>query len=63
MYVGLGFIYAGISLWLQLSWDLLLLPAVLVSVYYLVIVREERYLERRFGEAYARYKAEVRRWL
>jgi protein-S-isoprenylcysteine O-methyltransferase Ste14 len=63
MYVGLGFIYAGISLWLQLSWGLLLLPAVLVSVYYLVIVREERYLERRFGEAYARYKAEVRRWL
>jgi protein-S-isoprenylcysteine O-methyltransferase Ste14 len=28
-----------------------------------VIAREERYLERRFGEAYTNYKAAVRRWL
>lgn len=63
MYVGLASLYAGIALWFQLSWSLLLLPVVLMSVYHLVIVREERYLERRFGAAYGRYKAEVRRWL
>lgn len=63
MYVGLAFLYAGTALYFRLSWGLLLLPLVLVAVYRLVIVREERYLERRFGEAYTRYKRQVRRWL
>ncbi len=63
MYLGLALMYAGVALWLQLSWGLLLLPVVLILVFYLVILREERYLERRFGEAYRHYRTEVRRWL
>ena len=30
---------------------------------YVVIAKEERYLEQRFGESYRQYKAQVRRWL
>ena len=40
----------------------LLLPLIAV-IRYGVIAREERYLERKFGEEYLRYKASVRRWL
>lgn len=63
MYVGLTALYMGAALWWGLSWGLLLLPVVLILVCALVIVREERYLERRFGEAYRHYKTKVRRWL
>ena len=63
MYVGMAFLYLGLALALGLVWALALLPLVLVAVDRLVIVREEAYLERRFGDAYRRYRAEVRRWL
>jgi protein-S-isoprenylcysteine O-methyltransferase Ste14 len=42
---------------------LLLLPLVILSVHHGVILREEAYLERKFGEAYLTYKSRVRRWL
>ena len=44
-------------------WALLLLPAALAVLQRLVIVKEEAYLERRFGREYLDYKARVRRWL
>jgi protein-S-isoprenylcysteine O-methyltransferase Ste14 len=44
-------------------WPLVLLPAVIWVMRIGVIDREERYLERRFGEKYLRYKLSVRRWL
>jgi protein-S-isoprenylcysteine O-methyltransferase Ste14 len=42
-------------------WAILLLPFIVVRRG--VIAREERYLERLFGEEYLRYKARVRRWI
>jgi protein-S-isoprenylcysteine O-methyltransferase Ste14 len=40
----------------------LLLP-VLVLMNYAVIAREERYLDRKFGDEYFRYRRRVRRWM
>lgn len=56
-------IYVGLALALNALWSLVLLPLLIWIVQIGVIVREEAYLERRFGEQYLRYKRTVRRWL
>lgn len=63
MYLGLTLALAGVGLALDRGWIALsaLLGAVLVDRY--AIVREERYLERKFGDAYLGYRRRVRRWL
>jgi len=63
MYVGLAFVYVGIAFWVNTAWPLLFFPLVVVLVRRLVIAREERYLEAKFGDAYRRYRRRVRRWL
>jgi protein-S-isoprenylcysteine O-methyltransferase Ste14 len=45
------------------AWMLLALPIGLVLVDRIVITREERYLERKFGDEYLNYKRRVPRWL
>jgi protein-S-isoprenylcysteine O-methyltransferase Ste14 len=62
MYVAWTLAYVGIALVADAAWPLLLLPAVL-AVTHIVIVREERSLERRFDTAYRSYKRSVRRYL
>jgi protein-S-isoprenylcysteine O-methyltransferase Ste14 len=42
---------------------LLLVPPLIALVQWGVIAREERYMARRFGQAYLDYRARVRRWL
>ena len=44
-------------------WAILLLPLVLLVIQREVIGREERYLERTFGEEYLGYIRRVRRWV
>jgi protein-S-isoprenylcysteine O-methyltransferase Ste14 len=63
MYVGMTSVYSGVALITNSAWALLLLPFVLIFVATRVIGREERYLKRTFGEAYAEYCRRVRRWL
>jgi protein-S-isoprenylcysteine O-methyltransferase Ste14 len=62
-YVALTMIYAGIAVLRNALWAILLLPLVLYVIQREVIEREERYLERTFGEEYVNYKAQVRRWI
>lgn len=63
MYVGMACLYLGVALLLGVIWALALLPAVLLAVDRLVIAREERYLDAKFGGPYRTYKSRVRRWL
>jgi protein-S-isoprenylcysteine O-methyltransferase Ste14 len=62
-YLSMAMIYAGISSLANALPSILLLPAVLSVIRRGVIEREERYLERKFGEEYLRYKEQVRRWV
>ena len=63
MYLGLALLTAGVALVANSLWPLLALPFVLWTVRRIVIDREERYLEARFGDEYLRYKGRVRRWI
>ena len=63
MYLGITLAYAGLALLIDTAWPLLLLPAVLALLMVVVVRREERYLERAFGDAYRAYRDRVRRWI
>jgi protein-S-isoprenylcysteine O-methyltransferase Ste14 len=62
-YLSMTVIYTGIASLANALWAILLLPVALLIIQRGVIEREERYLERKFGEEYLRYKAQVRRWI
>ena len=62
-YLALAMLYTGIAVLRNSLWAILLLPVVLGVIQREVIGREERYLERTFGEEYLAYKHRVRRWL
>jgi protein-S-isoprenylcysteine O-methyltransferase Ste14 len=61
-YLGMALVYVGVALLAEALWVLLPLPLVLTVIDRAVIAREERYLERKFGQEYMDYKARVRRW-
>jgi protein-S-isoprenylcysteine O-methyltransferase Ste14 len=63
MYLALVLLYSGLACVYGSTWALLLLLLLLLYTRFLVIAREERFLEGAFGDAYRRYKAGVRRWL
>ena len=63
MYLGLLCVYIALALWFGVVWAILLMPVVVLAVQRMAIVKEERYLEQKFGETYRQYKAHVRRWI
>lgn len=62
LYLGLTLGYTGIALAARSALPLAILPGVLWAMSAGVIEREERYLERKFGDAYRAYKNRVPRW-
>jgi protein-S-isoprenylcysteine O-methyltransferase Ste14 len=63
MYVAMALFYAAIALAADSLITLLFLVPLLIVVHHGVVLREERYLEAKFGDQYRRYKAKVRRWI
>ncbi len=63
IYVSFTLVQLGIALWTGSGWILALLVPVIVLMHYGVIAREERYLERKFGDEYNEYRRHVRRWV
>jgi protein-S-isoprenylcysteine O-methyltransferase Ste14 len=63
MYLGSTLVYVGLGVAAGSVWAIGLAVPLLWVMNVGVIAREERYLERKFGEAYRAYKARVRRWL
>jgi protein-S-isoprenylcysteine O-methyltransferase Ste14 len=53
----------GLSVWLNDLWLLLMLVPAVGIISAVVIPREERFLDRTFGDQYSSYKSSVRRWL
>ena len=63
LYLAMILIYAGIGFAALSSWVLLLAVPLILILNYGVVIREEVYLERKFGADYRAYRARVRRWI
>ena len=62
-YLGMALGYAGIAILSGALWALVPLVPTMFLIDRGVIRREERHLERKFGDQYLRYRARTRRWL
>ena len=63
IYLAFSGLVLGIACWLNSLWLLATLAVSVSLMSFVVIPREERYLEYRFGAEYLEYKRKVRRWL
>ena len=63
LYLSMILIYGGIAALANALSSVLLLPIVQHLMRRGVIEREERYLERKFGDEYLQYKARTPRWI
>jgi protein-S-isoprenylcysteine O-methyltransferase Ste14 len=63
IYLAFSLFQLGIATWVGSWWLVATLAVALAIIQYVVVPREERYLEARFGAEYRDYKAAVRRWL
>ena len=62
-YVTLQILQVAVGLLLNNMWILLMTVPAVIVVHYVVVLGEEAYLERKFGDAYLDYKSRVRRWV
>jgi protein-S-isoprenylcysteine O-methyltransferase Ste14 len=63
IYLAFSLLHLGVALWFNSLWLLVTLVPAVALMTFVVIPREERYLEARFPAEYLPYRAAVRRWL
>jgi protein-S-isoprenylcysteine O-methyltransferase Ste14 len=62
MYAGMLVIAVGLGVAFASDWTLVMVVPSALVLHFGVVVREERYLEAKFGEPYRQYKARAARW-
>ena len=62
-YLSLTLLHVGIALVLGSLWVLLMIIPAVAVVHWGIVLREEQYLNAKFGEEYRSYAAKVRRWV
>lgn len=63
IYLAFSVLHLGIAIWVNSPWLVATLMVTVAVMAIVVIPREERYLEGRFGTEYLNYKASARCWL
>ena len=63
LYLALTLLYLGLTLAFNTWWGIVVLVPVLIIMHRGVVLREERYLDQKFGETYRQYRSKVRRYL
>ncbi len=63
MYLGMVLFLFGLSLMFSLEWGIVLTVVLWVVYDRYVVVREEAYLTRKFGEPYREFLSRTRRWI
>jgi protein-S-isoprenylcysteine O-methyltransferase Ste14 len=63
IYLAFSLLQLGAAFWVNSLWLLLTLIPAVALMSFVVIPREEQYLETRFPSDYLAYRASVRRWL
>jgi protein-S-isoprenylcysteine O-methyltransferase Ste14 len=63
IYLGFAIAGVGIALAFNTYWMLLSVLVFVLIANKFVIEKEEKYLERKFGESYLNYQRQTRRWL
>jgi len=63
LYIALTLLYLGLTLAVNTWWGIVLLAPLLIAMHVGVVLREERYLDRKFGDSYRDYRSRVRRYV
>jgi protein-S-isoprenylcysteine O-methyltransferase Ste14 len=63
LYLALTLLYLGLTLAFNTWWGIVVLVPLLIIMHRGVVLREERYLEQKFGDSYRQYRSKVRRYL
>jgi protein-S-isoprenylcysteine O-methyltransferase Ste14 len=63
IYLAFSLLQLGIAIWVNSLWIVATLVPAHAVMAWIVVPREERYLERAFGAEYLAYKSSVRRWI